>query len=101
MNSISTWNSTIVGSGVKIIQCIANDRGCFALLNSGQVLFAGDDYYNFHPCRRWQDIVQIACGPGHLVGLRSDGRCFAVGANSQGQCDVQNFPKEIRKQLLL
>ena len=35
--------------------------------------------------------LQVACGHEHTVALRSDGRVFAVGANSDGRCDTRKW----------
>lgn len=47
----------------------------------------------------WKNIIAIAAGggsieddgDGHTVGLREDGRVFAVGDNKFGQCNVENW----------
>jgi alpha-tubulin suppressor-like RCC1 family protein len=39
----------------------------------------------------WTDIVEIAAGIGHTVGLQADHTVIAVGDNSYGQCDVGNW----------
>jgi hypothetical protein len=36
----------------------------------------------------WSDIVQVAAGGYHTVGLKSDGTVVSVGQNYNGQCDV-------------
>ena len=36
----------------------------------------------------WRDIVAIAAGDNHTVGLRADGTVVAVGENRYGQCNV-------------
>ena len=43
----------------------------------------------------WTDIVAVAAGSQHTVGLRSDGTVVATGWNYHGQCDVSNW-KNIR-----
>ena len=39
----------------------------------------------------WADIIQVAAGWHHTVGLRSDGTVVAVGDNRWEQCDVDNW----------
>jgi hypothetical protein len=39
----------------------------------------------------WTDIIQVAAGYSHTVGLKSDGTVVAVGDNEYGQCDVGNW----------
>ncbi len=36
----------------------------------------------------WTDIVAVAAGWNHTVGLKSDGTVVAVGLNDKGQIDV-------------
>jgi alpha-tubulin suppressor-like RCC1 family protein len=36
----------------------------------------------------WRDIVMVAAGCAHTIGLKSDGKVVAVGDNDYGQCDV-------------
>ncbi|MEH7413691.1 RCC1 domain-containing protein, partial [Neobacillus drentensis] len=39
----------------------------------------------------WRDIVAIAAGCSHTIGLKSDGTVVAVGDNEYGQCDVSGW----------
>ena len=39
----------------------------------------------------WGDIVALAAGQGHSVGLKKDGTLVAVGNNDYGQCDVHKL----------
>ena len=39
-------------------------------------------------CGHWRDIVAIAAGAAHTVGLRTDGGVVATGSNSHGQLEV-------------
>jgi alpha-tubulin suppressor-like RCC1 family protein len=39
----------------------------------------------------WTDIVQVAAGYGHTVGLRANGMVVAVGQNAFGQCNVDSW----------
>jgi len=39
----------------------------------------------------WTDIVAVAVGDYHVVGLRSDGTVVATGTNGYGQCDVSEW----------
>ena len=43
----------------------------------------------------WTDIVAVAAGWLHTMGLRSDGTVVATGCNDDGQCYVNNW-KNIR-----
>lgn len=39
----------------------------------------------------WKDIVAIAAGAHHTVGLRANGTVVAVGDNVDGRCDVAHW----------
>ncbi|WP_240986091.1 RCC1 domain-containing protein [Acididesulfobacillus acetoxydans] len=39
----------------------------------------------------WRDIVAVAAGCAHTIGLKSDGTVVAVGDNEYGQCDVSDW----------
>ena len=39
----------------------------------------------------WTDIVSIAVGDDHTVGLKTDGTVVAVGGSWAGQCDVSGW----------
>ncbi len=39
----------------------------------------------------WSNIIDIACGEAHSVGLKPDGTVVATGNNSYGQCDVSEW----------
>lgn len=39
----------------------------------------------------WMDIVSVAAGSSHLVGLKGDGTVAAAGDNGDGQCNVSDM----------
>ena len=39
----------------------------------------------------WKDVVSVAAGAEHTVGLKSDGTLLVAGSNSNGQCDVSDW----------
>ena len=39
----------------------------------------------------WSDIIAVAAGSTHTVGLKKDGTCVAVGNNAYGQCMVSEW----------
>ena len=39
----------------------------------------------------WTDIVAVAAGSGHTVGLKRDGSVVAVGVNGFCQCNVSDW----------
>ena len=50
-------------------------------------------YNEYGQCNvgNWTDIVQVAAGGWHTVGLKADGTVVALGDNEYGQCDVDNW----------
>jgi hypothetical protein len=39
----------------------------------------------------WTDIIQVAAGDWHTVGLKSDGTVIAIGDNRSKQCNVTDW----------
>ena len=39
----------------------------------------------------WTDIVAVAAGGNHTVGVRSDGTAVATGNHDYGRCDVEDW----------
>jgi hypothetical protein len=39
----------------------------------------------------WYDIVAVAAGCTHTIGLKSDGTVVSVGGNEYGQCEVNGW----------
>ena len=39
----------------------------------------------------WKNIMQLAMGESHTVGLQADGTVMAAGQNYAGQCDVEDW----------
>ena len=39
----------------------------------------------------WSDVLSVAVGDGHIVGVRRNGSVVATGSNSFGQCDVASW----------
>ena len=62
-----------------------------AVKNDGTVVAVGYNKTGKSEVSGWTDIVAIACGDWHTVGLKSDGTVVATGSNSNGQCDVSDW----------
>src|SRR5690348_18009847 len=43
--------------------------------------------------RSWRDVVAVAAGSYHTVGVTAAGRVVAVGSTAFGQCDVAGWRK--------
>ena len=72
---------------------IAGGNSHVAVLTAGGHVsaFSEKDNTECTKVRDWQDIVDIACGYKHTVGLKADGTVLAVGDNTYGQCDVSGW----------
>ncbi len=55
------------------------------LLSTRRFSFIGDSK------NKWENIVSIAQGQYHIVGLRKDGTVVAAGGNKNGACNVENW----------
>jgi len=51
----------------------------------------GDNEYRQCDVGGWEDIIEVAAGASHTVGLRSDGTVVARGDNGYGQCNVDGW----------
>jgi hypothetical protein len=60
-------------------------------MSDGTVIAVGYNYYGQCNVGGWTDIVQVAAGGFHTVGLKSDGTVVAVGWNHYGQRDVSGW----------
>jgi len=66
------------------------------LKSNGKVEAVGDNRFEQCNVSSWTDIVQIAAGWYHTVGLKSDGSVVAVGWNLSGQCSVEYWRDIVR-----
>jgi alpha-tubulin suppressor-like RCC1 family protein len=62
--------------------------GLFGLKEDGTVTTLSKAIPEIH---KWQDIVDISMGYGHIFGLKKDGTVIAAGDNSFKQCEVSNW----------
>lgn len=76
----------------RIVSIVASDSIVACLRDNGEVI-AFDRYgetITFNG-EVWENIVEIAVGAGHLVGLKKDGSVIAYGRNTSGQCCVEDW----------
>lgn len=90
----------------NVVDIDAGWRFTVGLTQNGELLFTGiipnemqEDYLNTKD--EWKDVVEIVAsggdpkrddrGKGHVVGLTSDGHVIAIGDNSKGQCNVEDW----------
>lgn len=60
-------------------------------IENGLVMAEGNNYFGQCAVDGWTDVVQVAAGRYHTVGLRADGTVVAVGSNEQRQCNVDGW----------
>lgn len=60
----------------------------------GTVAFEGSNQAMRQSVKEWKNIIALAAGDFHLLGLNKDGRVLATGKNNLNQCNVENW-KEI------
>lgn len=58
---------------------------------NGEVLSFGESGVGRIDVSGWTDIIQVACGGSHAVGLRSNGTVVSTGFNMYGQCETSYF----------
>ena len=77
---VSTTMKMIAIGGYKTVGLSAN----------GTVAIAGYDSF-IQGTKDWQNIIAVAAGEDHVVGLRAGGTVVATGENDRGQCDVSDW----------
>ena len=65
---------------------VGSNRFLLGLTSGGTVLFHGNNSDEAGNVDGWREIVDIACGRAHSVGLKADGTCMACGSDNYGQC---------------
>lgn len=76
-----------------IVKIVAKEGFTLGLDDSGRVHYAGQCAYvsDMSVISQWYDIVDIAASDEHIVAINSKGKAFAIGNNSFGQTDVEEF----------
>ena len=90
------YNDDIVNAWMTLYaNTIAAGRGhTVAITDNGTALateYTGDYYKGECDVSNWKNIVSIAAGWQHTVGLKPDGTVVAVGNNDDKQCNVNNW----------
>lgn len=87
----STQVSTLIPIGLTDVIAIESLYDSFAVLKSdGTVIYIGDTDPNSLATAfaGWSNIVRIAGGGNHVLGLQADGTVVAAGSNSSGQTTI-------------
>lgn len=78
--------------GRKIIDMAVTDSNVAVLLDDNSILFSGsfvfDNQVDKPKLDRGDYFVQIEAGGNHYVGLTKNGKVYAWGDNTFGQCDI-------------
>ena len=62
-----------------------------AVQEDGTVKATGNNEYGQCETSSWRNVVEVAAGFYHTLGLKADGTVYATGDNSEGQCNVQEW----------
>ncbi len=76
------FNSTLLSAGKYNTMLVNGD---------GTVTVLGDNVYKELTANSWTDIVAVAAGDRHMIGLRSDGTLVSSGNGDLGQNDVGSW----------
>ena len=82
----------------NVVKVVAGNGFGAVLTSDGNVTILGTisgSNLDSNP-NKWSRIVDVAAGDDHLVALNDKGKVFAIGDNTNGQCDVVDF-KNIAK----
>ncbi len=75
----------------EIVQISAGDNFLAALSEDGEVFVLGNDNEGKINTENWSHIKKIACGIGHVVGIKKeDGTCVGAGEGSKTELDKFN-----------
>ena len=72
----------------------SQDKKSIAFLYENKTVTAlrhENEGFKLYNLKNWENIVYIALGSYHIVGLRSDGTVVAAGSNNDGQCNTENW----------
>ncbi len=62
-----------------------------AVQADGTVKALGNNDFGQCDTQDWRDVIEVATGLYHTLGLKKDGTVYAAGDNSDGQCDVKDW----------
>lgn len=81
--------------GVKITDVALGGKFLVGLTEQGTVMssFLRSEEQNSVSINttEWTDVVDVAAGYGHVIGLKKDGTVYACGDNGSRQCDVSEW----------
>ncbi len=77
----------------SVVKVVAGNGFGAVLTNDGKVTILGN-LGGSNP--NWSRIVDIAAGDNHLVALNDKGKVYAIGDNTNGQCDVDDFKNIVK-----
>ena len=64
----------------------------FGVREDGTVIYAGEaDYESIEYIYGWENIESLSLGEKHIVALTKNATAHAIGANSNGECDVDEW----------
>lgn len=86
-DKIAGWDDLVMVKGDVTNHLVALDKYGRVYAVSGWF----DASHNELDVSSWRNIVDIAAGESHTVGLRADGTVVATGSNSYGQCNVSEW----------
>ena len=82
----------------SVVKVVAGNGFGAVLTSDGNVTILGTimgSNLDSNP-NKWSRIVDIAAGDNHLVALNDKGKVFAIGDNTNGQCDVDDFKNIVK-----
>ena len=79
------------GQGRQLVTIFADGTNNLSIDQTGTVEFSKGEYVKGNDVANWSEIVSIACGNAHIVGVRKDGTVLALGDNDEGQCNTKKW----------
>ena len=88
---IEKHGSTHIIFTENIRQIISTDDAVFTLFNDGTVSVDGFGKNAYNDVKKWNAIIEIACGSHHVAGLRKDGKVLVASTNTSIQASVKQW----------
>ena len=84
----AAWGTNAGAYSVLVTNGMGSAVSADALLSIIALQACGDNYYGQGVAPAVANLIAVAAGAWHSLGLQSDGTVIAWGDNSQGQCSV-------------
>lgn len=84
LNQVSTWEN--------IAKIYLKDEAIFGVREDGSVIYSGKcEYDKAEYIYSWENVESLAFGEKHMIGITKNSTLYAIGSNTNGECDVEDW----------